>query len=277
MNLDTLLLQTECIIIMWDKSNLNSFDNIPNLISTINAGIEEYKFRDVPIFVIQNKIDLNLTNSQIIELEDNTKDPINTIKKEYKNVIFKEISLLDKNTFLDLILNINRTMNMYKERQINLKDVVHMVKYNEKANKSINNNSNNDENSIKLKFILLGNIGVGKTTFFNYFLDEKNINSTTINIDYLTINAEINKEKIKIKLYDTAGQERYSDMQQNYIRDAYGILLFFDINNKQSFENIMDKWMSNIKDVDQTDKEIILIGNKIDVNDKRVIYKREAK
>ena len=35
--------------------------------------------------------------------------------------------------------------------------------------------------------------------------------------------------------------------------------------------------MSDIKDIDENGKEIILIGNKIDVNDKRVIYKREAK
>ena len=260
MNLDTLLLQTECIIIMWDKSKSDTFDNIHNLILTINAGIKDYKFRDVPIFVIQNKIDLNLTNSQKIELEDDTKDPINIIKKENKNVIFKDISLLDKDTFYHLVSDISRTMNMYKEKQKNSKDVVHLVKYNEKANQS---NNDRDENSIKLKFILLGYTGVGKTTFFKYFLGEKNTNClSTIGVELLTINAEINKEKITIELFDTAGQERYLSLSKIYIRNADGILLFFDVTNKESFESI-DKWISDIKKVDKNDKEIIMIGNKI--------------
>ena len=90
MNLDTLLLQTECIIIMWDKSRPETFDNIPNLISTIIEGIKEYKFRDVPIFLIQNKIDLNdLSNSQIIEFKYN-KESIEKIKNENKNIIYKK-------------------------------------------------------------------------------------------------------------------------------------------------------------------------------------------
>ena len=47
MNLDTLLYQTECIIAMWDSNNPDTFDNIPNLISTIEAGLEQYKFKNV--------------------------------------------------------------------------------------------------------------------------------------------------------------------------------------------------------------------------------------
>ena len=134
MNLDTLLLQTECIIIMWDKSKPETFDNIPNLISTIFEGIKEYKFRDVPIFLIQNKIDLNindLSNSQINEFKNNN-NSIEKIKNENKNIIYKEISLLEKDNFNDLIKDIDKNMNIYKEKQKNLNDVVNMVKFNPK-------------------------------------------------------------------------------------------------------------------------------------------------
>ena len=58
MNLDTLLYQTECIIIIWDNNNPETFDNIPNFASTIKAGIEENKFKKVPIYIIRNKMDL---------------------------------------------------------------------------------------------------------------------------------------------------------------------------------------------------------------------------
>ena len=59
MNLDTLLLQTECIIIMWDSSRYETFENIPNFYSIINEGMQNFRFRKVPIFIIENKKDLN--------------------------------------------------------------------------------------------------------------------------------------------------------------------------------------------------------------------------
>ena len=277
MNLDTLLLQTECIIIMWDISKPDTFDNIPNLISTINAGIKEYKFRDVPIYLIKNKNDLEIRVSQASqksELENNINNSIEIIKKENKNIIYKEISLLEKDNFYDLILDINRNLDIYKEKQINTNDVVYLVKFNEKAEKLKNKN----DNIIKLNFILLGHTAVGKTTFFKYFLGQKNENYiSTIGIESITINAEINKEKVNIQLLDTAGQEIYESISKNYIRISNGILLMFDVTNRESFESI-NKWISNIKDIeDRKNKEIILIGNKIDDTENRVISKKEAK
>ena len=49
-NLDTLLLQTECIIIMWDSSKYETFDNVPNFYSTINKGMQDNKFRKYQFF-----------------------------------------------------------------------------------------------------------------------------------------------------------------------------------------------------------------------------------
>ena len=275
MNLDTLLLQTECIIIMWDISKPDTFGNIPNLISTIFEGIKENKFRDVPIFLIQNKKDLWLTNSLLIEFNDNI-DSIEKMKKENKNIIFKDISLLEKDNFYDLILDINRNMDIYKENQINKNDVVYLVKFNDKPNKLKINNDKDKDNNILLKFILLGYSCVGKSTFFKYFLGQRNKNSiATIGNDLMTINAEINKEKVNIQLFDTAGQERYKSLSKNYIKNADGILLLFDVTNKDSFESL-DQWIFEINET-ENNIGIILIGNKIDDTENRVISKKEAK
>ena len=65
MNLDTLLLHSECIIIMWDYSDYDTFDNIPNLFNIIIEGINDKKFRNAQIFLLQNKIDLNIEANQI--------------------------------------------------------------------------------------------------------------------------------------------------------------------------------------------------------------------
>ena len=59
-HLDVLLVQTECIIVMWDNDNPDTFDNIPLFISEIESGIKQYRYPDVPIFVIQNKFTITI-------------------------------------------------------------------------------------------------------------------------------------------------------------------------------------------------------------------------
>ena len=104
MNLDTLLFQTDCIINMWDNSNMESFDNIQNFITTIEAGINQYKFRNVPIFVLQNKTDLNMDlDIEVGEDIEELKQSIEDLKKDHPKIIYKQISLLDKDCFEELL------------------------------------------------------------------------------------------------------------------------------------------------------------------------------
>ena len=81
-NLDTLLNQTECIIAIWDSSSPETFDNIPNLVSTIEEGIKNFKFRNSPIVVIQNKIDLIEENDKNEEFNKLIED----FRSEHPNV-----------------------------------------------------------------------------------------------------------------------------------------------------------------------------------------------
>ena len=281
MNLDTLLLQTECIIIMWDINKIDSFDNIPNLIATINEGIKDYKFRDAPIFLINNKIDLEIKESEKSELENDIKDSFKKIKSENKNIIFKEISLLEKDDFYNLILDINRKINTSDkiiENRINY-DNPCLVKF--KNYKKMSIDFEIMDNNITINCILLGHSCVGKTTFFNYFYgknneENENYNLSTISNESLFLLAEFNNEKFYVKITDTAGQERFLSISKNYIRNADGILLFFDVTTKESFDNI-EQWISIIKETIGDDSKIILIANKIDSTDERAIFKKEAK
>ena len=280
MNLDTLLLQTECIIIMWDISKIDSFDNIPNLIATINSSINEYKFKDVPIFLIKKKMDLEIRESEKFELENDINDSMTKLKNEFKNIIFKEISLFEKDVVDELILDINRKINISDniiENRINY-DNPCLVKF--KKYKKMPIDFEIMDNNITLNCVLLGHSSVGKTTFFNYFNGKNNENEinnlSTISKESLLLLAEFNNEKFYVKISDTAGQERYHSMAKNYIRNADGILLFFDVTKKESFENI-EKWMSIIEETIGDDSKIILIANKIDDNDNRVIFQKDAK
>ena len=78
----------------------------------------------------------------------------------------------------------------------------------------------------------------------------------------------------KLMIFDTAGQERFKSLAENYIRKANGILLVYDISEKQSFQNI-ENWMDSIKE-NSNELPIILIGNKSDLNDERQVSIEEG-
>ena len=273
MNLDTLLFQTECIIIMWDNSEIDSFHNINDFIGVIVSGIKEKIYNNVPIFAIKNKIDLNIHDSQL-EFDQNSQIKFNySIKeviKKYKDYItYKEISLLTKDNFNDLIPEIREKLKDNKKDNKIGNEAVKNVKL-LKEPKSIGNIKNDKE----IKCILLGDAGVGKTSFVKKIKGKDLDTKLTIGFEETKISAEINKEKVEVQLFDTAGQEKFRSIPKNYYQDVDSILLMFDVTNKDSFEAI-EQWISSIKDNVHNSK-IILIGNKIDLNEKRIINKKDA-
>ncbi|KAM6365888.1 ras-related protein Rab-10 isoform 2-T2 [Alca torda] len=76
-------------------------------------------------------------------------------------------------------------------------------------------------------------------------------------------------------LWDTAGQERFHTITTSYYRGAMGIMLVYDITNAKSFENI-SKWLRNIDEHANEDVERMLLGNKCDMEDKRVVPKAKG-
>ena len=236
--------------------------------------MQNNKFRKAPIFIIENKSDLKSKLSISDISGKNIDNKVERMKKENKSLIFREISLLDKVNFFNLILDINRNIsNFEKESQINYDDPVQLVKF-----KNYNKISTEFEfiDSInEIKCVLLGHSCVGKTTFFNYFFGKNNEkNVSTIGKESIVLLTEVNKEMFYYRIEDTAGQERFHSITKSYIRDALGILLFFDITKEESFKNI-DNWISEIKNVREK-CEIILVANKIDANKDRIITKKQG-
>ena len=83
----------------------------------------------------------------------------------------------------------------------------------------------------------------------------------------------LNDKKITLQIWLTSGQERFRSITQNFYRNADGILFIFDVTNKDSFNHIKD-WLIDYHEVG-FDIKAILIGNKIDLLDKRVISKEK--
>lgn len=127
--------------------------------------------------------------------------------------------------------------------------------------------------------ILLGDGAVGKTSLILKTVNNEFNDSllSTIGVDYLEKKTKVNDKDIKLKIYDTAGQERFKGIALNTIRNSEGVLLVYGIDNRSSFNNLED-WMENIQGVINTSKKpIILVGNKADLpEEERKISKEEG-
>ncbi|KAJ1509200.1 GTP-binding protein [Coelomomyces lativittatus] len=128
-----------------------------------------------------------------------------------------------------------------------------------------------------IKLLLIGDSGVGKSCLLLRFSDDSFTPSfiTTIGIDFKIRTIELDGKRIKLQIWDTAGQERFRTITTAYYRGAMGILLVYDVTDERSFNNIRN-WMRNIKENASEDVKTILVGNKCDVLDKKVITKERG-
>merc|ERR1711988_152850 len=134
------------------------------------------------------------------------------------------------------------------------------------------NSSGKPQYDYLIKLLLIGDSGVGKSCLLcRYSEDIFNSNFiTTIGIDFKIRTIELDGAKIKLQIWDTAGQERFRTITQAYYRGAMGILLVYDVTDDKSFGNIRT-WMRNI---DQHANEAvvkILLGNKCDMPEKKMV------
>ena len=117
-----------------------------------------------------------------------------------------------------------------------------------------------------IKIGLLGDEKVGKTSILNSFLDfefQDNYLQTIWNEKFeKKVNLESGRE-IKLVIFDISGQKRFRSAALRAGRNAEGILLVFDITDKNSFDNI-ENWLEEIKDEFGKEPIIILFGNKVD-------------
>ena len=142
---------------------------------------------------------------------------------------------------------------------------------------SSNNNNPNGYDMI-FKIVLIGDTSVGKTNILTKYLsDEFDPESkATVGVEFGTKNFKIENNIVKVQIWDTAGQERYRSITNAYYKGAKGSLLIYDITNKKSFENL-EKWIYDIKTNGDDNISIILVGNKSDLENKRVISIEEGK
>ena len=127
------------------------------------------------------------------------------------------------------------------------------------------------------KIIFLGDQNTGKSCILNRFVEDKfdDKYQATIGLDFQSKNVQIDNQDIHLLLYDTAGQEKFRSLIPMYTRDANIIILVYDISNRDSFSNL-SHWLKDLTNVNMEEVILCVVGNKIDLNDKRVVNKEEG-
>ncbi|KAF7684770.1 GTP-binding protein YPT1 [Astathelohania contejeani] len=119
------------------------------------------------------------------------------------------------------------------------------------------------------KLILIGNSGVGKTCLINRYTDNTYDTNyiSTIGVDFKIKTVKIDSEISKLLIWDTAGQERFRTITSSYYRGAHGIIIVFDMTDEESFKDV-EGWLEEIRKHGSEEVEILLLGNKIDMESK---------
>jgi len=128
------------------------------------------------------------------------------------------------------------------------------------------------------KYIIIGDMGVGKSCILHQFTDSKFMADSphTIGVEFGTRIIEVMGKKVKLQIWDTAGQERFRAVTRSYYRGAAGALLVYDITRRSTY-NHLTSWLTDARNLTNPNTVIMLIGNKKDLEDKRDVTFEEAR
>lgn len=131
----------------------------------------------------------------------------------------------------------------------------------------------------KLKVLFIGDRGVGKSCLFNRFQNpffNIYLSTTTLGVDIDRESFKYGSKFVRLEVVDTAGQEQFFSVQAMYFRGVHGIFLVCDVTNRESFDHI-PRWLNLAKTYcTESNALIIIIGNKTDQAEKRVVSSEEG-
>jgi len=128
------------------------------------------------------------------------------------------------------------------------------------------------------KLLLIGDSGVGKSCLLLRFADNTYTDSyiSTIGVDFKIRTLDIDGKTVKLQIWDTAGQERFRTITSSYYRGAHGIIVVYDVTDKVSFNNVK-QWLGEIDRYACQSVNKLLVGNKADLVEKKVVDYNESK
>jgi small GTP-binding protein len=129
----------------------------------------------------------------------------------------------------------------------------------------------------KFNIMLIGDGSVGKTCILERYFNKKfsSDRKQTIGVECYDKAKIIDDKRFQIKIWDTAGQEKYAVMSRNYYQRANGIVLTCSLTNRDSFNNLKN-WLHSIKEnSSQQEIQLIIMANKCDLLEEREVKTEE--
>ncbi|KAK0418433.1 hypothetical protein QR680_013553 [Steinernema hermaphroditum] len=127
------------------------------------------------------------------------------------------------------------------------------------------------------KLLIIGDSGVGKSSLLLRFADNTFSPNyiTTIGVDFKIRTITIDGQKVKLQIWDTAGQERFRTITSTYYRGTHGVIVVYEVTSGDSFSNVK-RWLHEI-DTNCDSVQKVLVGNKADDPDRRVVTEADAR
>ena len=134
-----------------------------------------------------------------------------------------------------------------------------------------------EDYEMMVKIILIGDSAVGKTNIMSKYLKGEFQENTkaTVGVEFGSKLFKIDNHNIKAQIWDTAGQEKYKAITGAYYKGSKGAFVVYDITRRDTFESA-DRWINDLKVTADPKINIMLIGNKSDLEDKREVLKEQG-
>lgn len=127
------------------------------------------------------------------------------------------------------------------------------------------------------KYIVVGDSAVGKSCLLLQFTEQRfqSVHDLTIGVEFGTRTVDVSGERVKLQIWDTAGQESFQSITRSYYRGACCALLVYDITRRQSFEHVA-KWLEDAREYGSEKLTVLLVGNKSDKDSARTVSFEEG-
>lgn len=127
------------------------------------------------------------------------------------------------------------------------------------------------------KTLIIGDSSVGKSNLLLRFSDNifHDTFLPTIGVDFKIKNISVYDKSIKLNIWDTAGQDRFRTITSAYYKGAQGVIIVYDVTDRQTFENIQN-WRQEVKKNAGECVQVLMVGNKCDLQDSRAVSTKEA-
>ena len=120
--------------------------------------------------------------------------------------------------------------------------------------------------ALQCKIVLIGESGVGKTSIINRYISDtfSPVLTATPGASFATKTVFLKEynQSIKFEIWDTAGQEKYRALAKVFYKNASVVILVYDICRKESFDQLKQYWINEIKTNVAPNTSMFLFNNK---------------